>query len=173
MSLHNALSDEKFWKIIAVWWHSLDDDRGQRAELRRAKTPAEVYISPAYRDGIVRNLTQFALTESELERLALPIGVLARVRNLTSGSHFAALFGTRGKGSPAMRDVRFRRLLAIANDNTDGMDENRDELFRMLVRMVRLTDDTATLNGLIKGGIWWNDVTKREWARQYYTHRTN
>ena len=169
----------KFKGDVRRWWQSLEDDRGQRAELRRCRTPTEVYVAPAYRDHFARILagTPFWLDGNEreqapeakdmewmLERLALPTGVLARARVLEHETHFAALFAQRGKGSPAMRDARFRQLLAIPDDRPD-------ELFEMLARLVRLTDSAASLPGLLECGLFWNDRARIRWAKEYYPNR--
>lgn len=159
------LKSEDFKGMVRHWWQSLADDRGQRAELCRCRNWAEVYISSAYRDHLAAQMqASFALDEKDLERLALPAGVLARVRTLESGVHFATLFARHGGGSPAMRDVRFRRLLAIPDGKTD-------ELFTMLVRLVRLMDNAAALSGLLEAGRFWNDQTRIRWAKEYYPHR--
>ncbi len=164
---------------VRRWWQSLEDDRGERAELRRCRTPTEVYVAPAYRDHFPRILSENSFwlngeeqkqsleaksLEGMLERLALPVGVLAHVRVLESGTHFAALFAHRGKGSPAMCDVRFRQLLAIPDDHPD-------ELFVMLTRLVRLMDNAASLPGLLECGLFWNNVARIRWAKEYYSNR--
>ncbi|MBQ7626713.1 MAG: type I-E CRISPR-associated protein Cse2/CasB [Rhodocyclaceae bacterium] len=164
------LRSEEFKNVLWHWWQSLEDDRGQRAELRRCRSPEEVYVSAAYRDHLVRRLEEFArqekiaLDENDLLRLALPVGVLARARVLESGTHFAALFARRGKGSPAMRDVRFRQVLALADGSFDA-------LFTMLTRLVRLMDNAASLPGLLECGLFWNDATRVRWAKEYYPNR--
>lgn len=160
-----VLKSEKFKTAVWQWWQTLDKDRGQRAELRRCSSWAEVYISAAYRDHLAAQMqASFALDEKDLACLALPAGVLAHARSLEKGLHFAKLFAQRGSGSPAMRDVRFRRLLAIADDKTD-------ELFVMLVRLVWLMDDTAALPGLLEIGRFWNDQSRIRWAKEYYPNR--
>lgn len=159
------LRSEKFKSEVWQWWQSLEEDRGQRAELRRCRSPEEVYVSAAYRDHLARRMGEsFALDENDLLHLALPVGVLARARVLESGAHFAALFARRGKGSPAMRDVRFRQVLALPDDRFD-------DLFTMLTRLVRLMDNAASLPGLLECGLFWNDAARVRWAREYYPNR--
>ncbi|MCR5220679.1 MAG: type I-E CRISPR-associated protein Cse2/CasB [bacterium] len=156
---------KEFGTALYLWWKSLQDNRGQRAELCRCRKPEEVYISAAFRDSWADGDRKFSLDEDALEALALPIGVLAHARTLETG-HFAKLFAQRGKGSPAMRDVRFRRLMEIPDDR-------RDELFTMLVRFVRLMDDAASPQGLLDLSVFWNDLTRVAWAKAYYPNRTN
>ena len=58
MTLRALLYDNKselssiFWNVILEWWQGLDDDRGTRARLRRAKTPDEVFVSPDFQRGL-------------------------------------------------------------------------------------------------------------------------
>lgn len=163
MTLNEAVKDGEFWKAVETWWGSLKEDRGQRAELCRARSRTDVFIAPAFRNGLVPRLAKFELNEHDLERLALAAGVLANARKLRKG-HFATVFAREGKGSPDMRDVRFRKLLAIG-------DNEYDELYRMLVRFVRICDDTAALGGLIRNTMNWNDKARMEWAKQYYPNR--
>lgn len=159
------LRSEEFKNVLWHWWQSLEDDRGQRAELRRCRSRAGVYISPAYRDHLARRLGEnFDLDEIDLLHLALPVGVLARARVLEHDTHFAALFAKRGKGSPTMRDERFRRLMVIRDDRAD-------ELFTMLTRLVRLMDGAVCLPGLLECGLFWNDAARVRWAREYYPNR--
>ena len=160
------LGSEEFKGVVRRWWQSLEKDRGQRAELCRCRSRADVYCSPSYRDHLARRLGEpFALDENDLLHLALPVGVLARARVLESGDiHFAALFAKRGKGSPAMRDERFRRLMVIRDDRPD-------ELFTMLTRFVRLMDNVASLPGLLECGLRWDDQARILWAREYYSNR--
>ncbi len=164
MTLNQALKEDGFRKIVQSWWQSLDSNRGQRAELRRARSRTEVYVSPAYRNGLAEKLASYQFDETDLERLALAAGVLANARTLRKG-HFAAVFAREGKGTPVMRDVRFRKLLAIG-------DNEYDELYRMLVRFVGMCGGAASLGGLIRHTMYWNDEARMNWAREYYPNRT-
>lgn len=158
----------KFWDSLNNWWTSLGSDRGQRAALRRAQAPGEVFIASAFWRGPVAALARdgFTLPEDELECLALPIGVLAHAKALAPREqHFARLLGQSDKGGEAVRDARFRKLLAVG-------DEDRTGLFLMLRRLVRTLDDRAALKSLVIAGFDWNDTTRRDWARQYYTTPT-
>lgn len=163
MTLHEALRDDGFLKTVEQWWYSLNTDRCQRANLRRAKSLIDVYSSPAYREGLAQEVARFGFDESDLERLALSAGVLAHAKELRRG-HFAAVFAREGAGSAGMRDIRFRKLLAIGDDEYE-------ELYRMLVRLVRLTGGVASLGGLVRHTVHWNDAARLEWVQNYYPNR--
>jgi CRISPR system Cascade subunit CasB len=59
-----------------------------------------------------------------------------------------------------VRDVRFRRLMAV---------DDRDELFTMLGRLIRLLDDRVKPESLVQGTFFWSENIKRRWALQYYS----
>jgi len=156
------LKNEVFWETVLEWFDDLASNRGNRAELRRAKTPFEVYVSSAFQRDFRQRLRQkgILLSEEEAERLAPGIGVLAHAKNLLQEGHFAKQLATTDKGSQEVRDVRFRKLLAV---------EKRDELFTMLVRLTKYLDSKVDPKSLIQGAFWWNDTTRKNWAATYYT----
>lgn len=161
---HEVRDDDAFWKALITWWASLEHDRGQRAALRRAKSPKEVSMEIAFWRGPVAALEKagFALDLNHLERLALPLGVLAHATALASGTHCARLLGQLDKGGQSVRDVRFRRLLAVD-------DADRDGLYTMFIRLTRLLGGKVAPHSLVTAGFAWNDAARREWARQYYS----
>ncbi|WP_320171109.1 type I-E CRISPR-associated protein Cse2/CasB [Maridesulfovibrio sp.] len=167
MKLSDVLKDSeqsKRLRGILIQWHGeLQENRAERAGLRREKNPLDVYVSNDFRRGIVSRLEQggFDFDESDLERLAVPLGLISHIRNLENNNHFAELFAKSEKGSADMKDVRFRKLLSIA-------DEEQDSLYIMLLRMIRLMGGKAGLIGLIEGGCYWNDYSRRRWAEAYY-----
>jgi len=157
------LNDEAFWDHLWQWWSSLQTDRGDRARLRRTKTPFEVFVSPAYQRNLIAPLQRkgLELTASEQERLALCVGVLANVGALTKGPHFARQLATCQAASDNVRDQRFMKLLSVTD---------RDALFVMLRRLLRYLGGTTDLKSLVAGAFWWNDRTRRSWAIQYYAN---
>jgi len=157
----NFLNNPVFWEAVEETWAELEENRGNRAELRRAKTPTEVFVSAAYQRGFVRRLYAkgIVLDVHALQRLALPMGVLAHAKRLARGSHFARQLAQAGSGSQQVHDVRFRRLLAV---------QDRDDLYLMLIRLLRYLGGEADPESLVKGGYWWNDNTRRQWAAYYY-----
>lgn len=161
---HDVKDNPDFWKALYTWWSSLEHDRGQRATLRRADSPAGILIEPAYWRGPVAALKRagIELDHADTERLALPVGILAHARALAEKHHFARQLALLGKGGQDVRDVRFRRLLAVH-------DEDRDGLYRMLIRLTRMLDGVVHTRSIVLGGFYWNDATRLNWARQYYT----
>ncbi|WP_461211492.1 type I-E CRISPR-associated protein Cse2/CasB [Desulfocurvus sp. DL9XJH121] len=161
---YDAQNKDEFWGALRSWWHSLEHDRGQRATLRRAKIPGEVFLNSAFWRGPVAALERkgFTFSLQDLERLALPLGLLAHAKSLADRDSLPRMLAQSGKGGEAVRDVRFRKLLAVG-------DEDRDGLYMMLIRLTRMLDGDVPLQSLVKGTFRWNDDTRRQWARQYYT----
>ncbi len=158
-------NNDEFWNVLRQWWEGLEMDRGARAELRRAKSPAEIYVSRAFHRGLVAQLRHkgFEFSERLLERLALPAGALAHARKLSAETSFPRQLAAIPKASEEVRDTRFRKLLSVA-------DSDRDELYRMILRLIRMLEGTVDLKSLTTGAVWWNDSTRRYWAEQYYTY---
>lgn len=170
MNLEDLLRDKdkesakKLRSAIAEWHISLAENRGERAELRRAKSPLDIYISQAFRRGLVERLKSKGMEfgEPDLEKLSLMTGVLAHANNLDNKSPFAALFAKSEKGSVDMKDVRFRRLLSIPENDADG-------LYLMLIRLIGLMGGQASITGLLECSCFWNDFSRRKWAEAYYS----
>ena len=161
-TLPNRVCSEAFQATLREWHAALYENRGERAELRRAKTPAEVCISRAYHRGIVARWRARGITLSPeaLRALALPVGVLAHAKALR-GEHFAALFATHKGGSQEAKDARFIKLLHVPDDDPDL-------LYRSLLRLVRLMEYTAEPLFLVLGATCWNETTRLDWAMHYY-----
>lgn len=163
MNLRQVLNDDKFRTKVRSWWSSLASDRGQRAQLCRCKTPMEIYISAAYRDGFVSKVSGCGFSEDDLECLAFGAGLLAHAR-IWENRPLPAVFAAYGKGSPGMRDVRFRKLLAIGENEPE-------ELYTMLVRIIRQCENRGGSNLLFDVGIEWNQDVRNTWAKAYYSNR--
>jgi CRISPR system Cascade subunit CasB len=145
--------------IILKWWQELQQDRGARAELRRAKTPTEVILTPAYHDLYYRMLPAGWRNQTAL---AVVAAVLAQVEIHDGKAPFAAQLATpSAKGSDKARvsGLRFRRLL---------QHRNAEELMGPLIRAVRLLEKRANVTDLAESLHWWGDRKRRDWAFAYY-----
>ncbi|GFK93303.1 hypothetical protein NNJEOMEG_01134 [Fundidesulfovibrio magnetotacticus] len=165
----------RFWSVLEAWWRGLEDDRGTRAVLRRAKTPLAVFITPEFQRGPVALLTRngIDLDHQDQERLALGLGVLAHVappvKDRTEGAppHFAGLLKPE-KGQESTRDPRMRKLLTLE-------DQESEALFLMLRRLAKYLEGKAPVGAawrsLLRGACFWDEKTRRGWAMDYYVHR--
>jgi len=165
------LRDPEGQQAITEWhaWLHNENQRGERARLRRCESLDEIMLQPAY----YRLCRHDALRKQRPEALALVAGVLAWVEN-TDERPTAQLLGTPKELSgdtPVFSELRFQRLLA---SNTP------EDLFQNLRRAVILLGKTASPVQLAdeilhwQAQYQWPDSFKgaRQWqyrlARAYY-----
>lgn len=152
-------------QALAAWWLALNENRGDRADLRRCSTLAEVAFTPAYH-RLRLDLMKFGKVKAD--PLALVAGLAARVKNNVPGNTLAEQMATAK--DPASRDgkaqvsgLRFRRLLKI---------KDTEELFTAMGRVVALLGSSVNLQSLAKSLYLWDDRytdIRKEWAFEYYT----
>jgi CRISPR system Cascade subunit CasB len=144
------------------WWRALDEDRGERAVLRRSHNLVEVAFSPAFH-RLRKALGHFGVVDDD--KLALIVGLAARVKSEDDGGSIAEQMAT-GKpgGSARVSGLRFRRLLKVK--------ENED-LFTAMTRIMALLGGSANIQSLAQGVYSWNDITRKQWAFDYYSKAPN
>lgn len=144
-------------QALLTWWKNLDNNRGDRAELRRCHNTVDVVFNPSYHSlWVSLNRLGFRNKES----VALIAGVLVNIRNHRGNESFATQMAALKDGSsPQVSGSRFKRLLKI---------KDKEELFSSVVRIVKLMDGNVNICSLANGLYWWNERTKKEWAYTYY-----
>lgn len=145
-------------QALDAWWRSLDDNRGDRAELRRCGTLAEVVFTPAY-----HRLRQSVCRSGAVhdDGLALVAGLVARVKNNAMDHTVAGQMATgKSDGSARVSGLRFRRLLKV---------KEREDFFTAMGRVIALLGGTVNLQSLAKSAYFWNDITRKQWAFEYYS----
>lgn len=150
--------DTSEYHAFADWWRGLDNDRGERALLRRCRSLTEVVFTPAYhrlrvavsRCGIVND-----------DSLALVAGLAARVKTDTDDAQIAEqMAGGKPDGSARVSGLRFRRLLKV---------HGTEEMLSAMSRTIALLDGSVNLQNLVQSVYWWNDQTRKKWAFDYYS----
>jgi len=164
-----ALRDETKHRELREWWESLDQNRGERAELRRCETPNEILPAKAFH-RLCRLLPEWE--RRDLLALAVVAGVLAHVKESAYGS-FPRQLGTPKEGSdkPLFSELRFQQLLA-----SDG----HAEFFQRLRRAIQQADGVADVCLLADGILHWaadragqfaerpSQRFRYTWARDYF-----
>ena len=120
--------------MIMKWWEDLDKQRGDRAELRRCRSPAEVAFVPAF-----YRLKVMMPESVDAMQLAAVAGVLSHVETHLEGTaRTAELFARpkEGGSTPRVSEPRFRRLCVP--------DYGYDELYPMMTRLSVETDRRRT-----------------------------
>ncbi len=159
--------DSKF-DIIFKWWSELDGARektrkysefttADSALLRRAKTVDEVMLNcPAFYKLLNRLGPSFSFDERAT--LAVIAGVLAHIRSNSKESLPRQLKKLSQKSDSI--ELRFKRLVQESNSN---------DLFRSMVRAVKLAGEEANVTLLAKSLYYWHDPnTKKQWAYDFY-----
>lgn len=146
--------DDESGKILFKWWKELEDHRGDRAQLRRAKDPAEVVFVQAYHD------LYHKLRLSDRESLACVAGLSAHVKENNSGKILAEQMA-EGTDKARVSGLRLRRLLRI---------DDRDELYNAMRRMIQMLGGVVNIYDLARTVYWWNQRTKKQLAYEYYEH---
>jgi CRISPR system Cascade subunit CasB len=166
--LKNPATSDK----LLEWWVWLDDNRGDRARLRRVESPDDVLLTGAFS----RFLSVMPESWSEPDHLpasALVAAIVAQVKDKHSGSSFATQLATpkAGGDKPRMSELRFQQLQK-SNDPT--------EFFRRLLRSVRMLDGNVNILSLANDVLHWmyeyrkgvdrnpQDRLAFCWANDYY-----
>jgi CRISPR system Cascade subunit CasB len=128
--------------------------------MRRASSPTEVVFSPSYH----YLLSQLQQQDFKIRRdaLAAVAGLAAHIKEDTGQEMTFArqMASPKSQGSGAkVSGLRFRRLLAVSR---------REELYPLLIRVIRLLDGRVNLSNLANAVYWWNERTRRQWAYDYY-----
>ncbi|MEW6593571.1 MAG: type I-E CRISPR-associated protein Cse2/CasB [Thermodesulfobacteriota bacterium] len=145
-------------QVIMSWWQGLDDNRGDRADLRRCATLAEVVFTPAFH-RLRLALAKFGLVN--VDSLALVAGLAARVKSNLPDNTIAEQMATgKADGSARVSGLRFRRLLKV---------KDQGELFSPMTRVVALLGGVVNLQSLAGSLYYWNDRTRKQWAFEYYS----
>ena len=145
------------------WWKALDDNRGDRAELRRCQTLLEVMMTSAFH-RIRQQLLEMGLKpeDSERDRLAAVIGLAAHVVSVADPAlqkalpRLAEAFSEEDK--PAVSPLRFRQLLDARTD---------DELFTRMRRVLPMVKERVSLFNLANDVFYWGDGVRKRWVYDY------
>ncbi|TVQ41551.1 MAG: type I-E CRISPR-associated protein Cse2/CasB [Wenzhouxiangella sp.] len=140
------------------WWEQLEQNRGDRAALRRASSIEQVMFNPGFH-RLWHRLTDSPW--SRAERVALIAALGARVKHHDPRKSFAAQLGSppSGREKAAFSGLRFRRLLQASQPN---------ELLQACSRAITMCDGRVNLTNLAESVYWWSDRDRKSWAFDYY-----
>lgn len=150
--------DSPEYQSLALWWRDLDNNRGERAVLRRCRELTDVVFSSAYH-RVRLAVSNFGYVDDD--GLALVVGLTARVKDDVPTSSIADQMATgKADGSARVSGLRFRRLLKA---------KEREELFISMTRIIALLGGAVSLQSLAQSVYFWNDRTRKQWAFDYYS----
>lgn len=163
--------DDASFGLLHTWWLELEDDKGERAFLRRAESLTQVMLSPAFVE-LLRTLRQqgyvIGAQSLPLARIAAVAGLAVRIKALAQ-EDLATRMGTAKAGgkTPTISELRLRRILAC---------DDIEELYTLLRRALSILDDKANLADLA-ATVWnWKQLDakhpydpRRRLAYDYYS----
>lgn len=154
-------SDQTVGKALFRWWQSLDDNRADRAELRRCETLLDVMMTPAFQRAR-RQLIAAGLIQrgGEIDRLPAVVALVAQVTASPNDQHsrpkVAEAFSNGDK--PPVSPLRFRQVLEARGG---------DELFTRLRRVLPLAKDQINLFHLANDVFYWGEPVRKRWVYDY------
>jgi CRISPR system Cascade subunit CasB len=154
-------------KFLLEWCENLENNKGDRAQLRRCKTLSDVELSPAFQRAYWNMIKLFENPPSK-EQCAVIIALAAHVKKNVSDPpgtkrddqdrHFGHQMA-QGSDGPKLHELRFRRLLRI---------EERDRLFQVLSKIIRHLERKVNLLDVMAIAFYWGDSARKQLAYQYY-----
>jgi CRISPR system Cascade subunit CasB len=173
MSQYQMLYRDNDQDKLKLWWKGLDDNRGERAVLRRAASADDVLLTPAF----ARFLKVMPAAWSKDYRLfdsAMVAGLLARVKSHEGKHSFAkSLAMPKKDGSKSvMSELRFQQL---------QKSRDVDEFYRRMTRALTMLDGKTDLLSVADGILLWSKERRQSidknpskrlavcWAKDYYT----
>lgn len=148
-------ADKPLGEVLQQWWTDLQERNGDRAELRRAETVADVILLPAFQRACLRFKPFFKEEEHWEARLATVLGLMAHIRHTNPEQ---ALAMQMAGSPPVVSELRFRRLIQ----------RNRDDLYVSMIRILRMLGNKANLHDVANSVYYWGDKVKRDWAFVYF-----
>lgn len=163
-----------------TWWAEMTTPnaagkiarKGDRAELRRCKSPSDVMLLPAYHrlwwKATEANVARHTKDSSQEAAMAFVAGILAHVSENSTASLGTTMAVKDGDNS-VVSGLRFRKLLEI---------HDTEQLYVTMIRIVRMLGRTAPLGAMADDLMRWNnekyrDDVRKKWARDYYSTNPN
>jgi CRISPR system Cascade subunit CasB len=145
-----VLRQEYEREAIRNWWESLEDERAERAQLRRCENPSEVLLMR----GFHRLLRQSESFSKKIYGISAVAGLLSHVReNVFQQGGKSVRFGQQlgihkeGGDKPVVSELRFYRLQKC---------RTLDEFYRTLRRIIMLLDRRANIISLADCILHWD-----------------
>lgn len=151
---YRFLDDQKTRDSLLSWWKWLEENRSERARLRRVERPDDALMTGAF-SRFIHHMPQEWSGPQRLTGAAMVAAILAHVdiHNNTEAMTFAVQLATPKKwgDKPPMSELRFQQLQKC-NDP--------DEFYRRMVRTLRVLDRNVNILSLA------NDIL--HWMYEYY-----
>lgn len=157
---------------LLEWWTWLEDNRGDRARLRRVECPDDALLTAAF-SRFLAAMPESWSEPGHLPASALVAAIVAQVKDHHPAASFAKQLATPKEGAekPRMSELRFQQL---------QKSHDPAEFFRRLLRAVRILDGNVNILSLTNDILHWmaeyrqgvdRNPQKRLafcWANDYY-----
>jgi CRISPR system Cascade subunit CasB len=158
---------------LKKWWQWLDNNRGDRALLRRAETPDDILLSRAFANFLhemnwPKNEYAYSLTDA-----AMVAAVIARVKSLDERTFAKALATPKdGSSKAVMSELRFQQL---------QKSRTPEDFFLRVCRAVDLLKGKSNITDLADSILHWLHEFRTapsskpqqrlavKWATEYYS----
>jgi len=141
---------------LLAWWRGLEQNRGDRAELRRCADLLQVMQTEAFHAARQRLIAAgLSEADSRRSRLAAIVALAAHVKGLSDQS-VPETFSSGDK--PPVSPLRLRQILEAVDD---------DDLFTRLRRVLPLVDSAINLPALAADVWHWGDSVRKRWVYDY------
>ncbi|ABW68788.1 type I-E CRISPR-associated protein Cse2/CasB [Desulfosudis oleivorans] len=165
--------DAESCQLLQRWHHWLDNNRGDRARLRRAERPEDVLLTEAF-FNFLKQMPNSWQEQKPIFSSAAVAGLLSHVKAdhqvVSKGyqpkdekkskkmASFSEQLATSIKGDRgAMSELRFQQL---------QKSRTTDEFYRRMVRAIRLLDGRVNILSLANDIIQWHKEHDREFDRK-------
>jgi CRISPR system Cascade subunit CasB len=161
-------------QVLQNWHAGLDDNRGDRARLRRADGPEDILLTSAF-FHFLSPLPEKWRQEKNLLCSACVAGALAHVKTVNSKSKsFAQQLATppEGKSRAPLSELRFQQL---------QKSPTLEDFYRRIIRAIRLLDGNVNIISLANDIRQWHQEFEKpfgkkpdqrlavRWATEYFT----
>ena len=142
---------------LKKWWQSLEEHRGDRAVLRRAKNVQEIALLPEFHRALQKVRPFFAHEKHWEDQMAFVFGLLSHVRDHKERKLAEQM--AQPNDSPVVSELRFRRLIQ----------REREDLYPAMIRILRILKGGADLHDLARSVYYWGPNIKKQWAYAYFS----
>lgn len=145
-------------KILSEWWGWLEQNRGERAYIRRCSNTEEIFFCSGFYE-LLKNLEE--IENINPEQIAPIAGLAVHFREIDKSISFAEQMSKNRQGSdmPVVSENRFRRLVTT---------KERNDLYKQLIRIINLLDKRGNLYDMADSVYYWGESVRKRWAADYY-----
>lgn len=154
-------SGQSIDKAVFRWhrWLVSQEQRRERAELRRLKQPTDAVYCDGYHALLERVESENPSSTGLRVKLCYLAALLAHLDSHDPSRRVAAAMAASRAGSPVVSRLRFRRLLSRPD---------LKDLYPSLQRTLKLLEKKADMQDLTHSLLNWNERTRQRWAFAYY-----